>query len=56
MEKITTISINPETKNRLESFGLKGETFDYLVNKLLDEIEYSRVVLSKIKISNGNEG
>ncbi len=36
---VTTIKISPETRDRLKSVGMKGETYDALLNRLLDEIE-----------------
>jgi len=35
----TTISIKKKTKNRLEKHGRKGQTWDELINEMLDEIE-----------------
>lgn len=32
----TTINIREETRERLKSYGRKGETYDNLLNKLLD--------------------
>jgi len=37
--KYTTISIKKNTKNRLEKYGRKGQTWDELINEILDEIE-----------------
>jgi len=34
----TTISIRKETKKRLRKYGSFGETWDQLINKILDEI------------------
>lgn len=32
----TTISLDPETRDRLKSLGRKGESYDDLVNRLID--------------------
>lgn len=32
----TTISLDTETRDRLKSLGRKGETYDELVNRLID--------------------
>lgn len=32
----TTISLDPETRDRLKELGQKGETYDELVNRLID--------------------
>jgi HD-like signal output (HDOD) protein len=37
MEKYTTIAIKPETKRRLERYRLERESYDRLVNRLLEE-------------------
>lgn len=36
---VTTIKVTPQTRDRLKALGTKGETYDALVNRLLDEIE-----------------
>lgn len=35
--KYVMVPVLPETKERLAEFGRKGETYDQLVNRLLDE-------------------
>jgi len=40
--KYIMIPVFPETKERLMSYGRKGETFDQLLNRLLDEIDELR--------------
>lgn len=42
MRKITTIRLEPETRDRFKEQGKKGETFDRLLNRILDEIEEYR--------------
>jgi len=41
-KKYVMIPVFPETKKRLMSYGSKGETFDELLNRLLDEINHKR--------------
>lgn len=36
---LTTISCRPETKDRLARHGVKGESFDSLINRILDKRE-----------------
>lgn len=36
---VTTIQLQDETKARLEELGSKGESFDEIVRRLLDEYE-----------------
>ncbi|MDX1611672.1 MAG: hypothetical protein R3185_04835 [Candidatus Thermoplasmatota archaeon] len=33
----TTISLQPATRDRLKSLGRKGETYDELINRLIDQ-------------------
>lgn len=40
---VTTIKITPETRDRLRAVGMKGETYDALLNRLIDEVQ-SRIV------------
>lgn len=35
---IKTLKIDEETHNRLSNYGHKNETFDQIINRLLDEI------------------
>lgn len=37
MENYTTIALKPETKRRLERYRLERESYDRLVNRLLEE-------------------
>ena len=38
-EELTTISLKKGTRERLESFGKKAETYDELINRILNEKE-----------------
>jgi hypothetical protein len=38
----TTISLKKKTRDRLYKFGMKGETWDALVNRILNELEESK--------------
>jgi len=35
-EKLTTIKIKQQTRDALKSVGKKGETYDDIINRLLD--------------------
>jgi hypothetical protein len=37
-EKLTTIKIKPQTRDTLKSVGKKGETYDEIINRLLDRV------------------
>jgi len=36
--KMTTIQISSLTKGRLSSLGIKGDTYDVIVQRLLDKV------------------
>jgi|GEM_PF-3975528 len=38
-EKRAMVAIKPETREKLMSVGRKGETYDYIINKLIEEYE-----------------
>ena len=42
LSKRTTISLDPEVYERLCSMGHFGETFSFLVARLLDELETTK--------------
>lgn|GEM_PF-1300807 len=33
---VTTIQVRPETRDRLKDLGKKGETYDEIINRLID--------------------
>jgi predicted CopG family antitoxin len=37
METMTTISLSTQTKDKLKTFGHKGESFDKIINKLMNK-------------------
>lgn len=39
----TTISLDPETKEMLRDFGRKGETYDDILQRLLEEVGWKRL-------------
>ena len=41
--KQTSIQLSPETKDRLTKLGLKGDTYDTIVNRLLDKLGKKKV-------------
>ena len=38
-EKRAMVAIKPETREKLMMVGRKGETYDYIINKLITEYE-----------------
>ena len=39
----STVEIKKETRERLKGYGKKGETYDKLLNRLLDDVDRGRV-------------
>jgi hypothetical protein len=37
MDNITTVQLTKKTKKRLKSVGMKDETYDDLINRILDD-------------------
>ena len=37
-KELTTITLTKNTRTRLKGYGNKGETWDELVNRILDEL------------------
>ena len=50
---VTTIKIAPETRDRLKAMGMKGETYDALVNRLLDEVQARFVRIERVEKARG---
>ena len=46
---VTTIKITPETRDRLKAVGMKGETYDALLNRLIDEVQARLVRIERIE-------
>ncbi|ATZ61708.2 MAG: hypothetical protein BME93_00770 [Methanosarcinales archaeon Met12] len=42
MTGLTTIPVDKETRDRLKTFGLKGETYDDIINRMMEQIEYEK--------------
>ena len=40
MGELTTIPLKRATRDRLKGFGLKGSTYDEIINWLSDRVEY----------------
>jgi len=41
LEKVTTIKVSPGTRDRLKALGRKGETYEKILRRLLEEAEAS---------------
>jgi len=40
MGEVTTIPIYKQTRDKLKSFGLKGQTYDEILSSLMGRVEY----------------
>ena len=40
MGEVTTIPLYKTTRERLKSFGFKGETYDMIIKRLMENAEY----------------
>jgi len=41
-ERYSPVPVFESTKKRLKAYGIKDETYDQLVNRLLDELNHKR--------------
>jgi len=39
MAEVTTVLVKRETRDRLKKYGFKGETYDEIVNRLIETAE-----------------
>jgi len=46
---ITTIPVRRETKERLRSLGLKGQTYDEIISQLMENVEYDEFMEKQYK-------
>lgn len=46
----TTIALSSTTRDRLKAAGRKGETYDELINRLLDELEQAQQALVRAEV------
>jgi len=46
MSENTNIKIKRKTKDRLDNFGKHSETYDKIINRILDELERNRKVVT----------
>ena len=46
---ITTIPVRHETKDRLRSLGLKGQTYDEIIMQLMENVQYEEFMEKQYK-------
>jgi hypothetical protein len=49
MREITTIPVRKDTKDRLKSLGLKGQTYDDIISQLVEHVEYEEFMEKQYK-------
>jgi energy-coupling factor transporter ATP-binding protein EcfA2 len=37
--EFTTISVSSETRDKLKTYGMKGDTYDKIINRILEKID-----------------
>ena len=50
MGELTTIPVHKNTRDKLKAFGFKGETYDQIIAKLMEEAEYSKFMERQYEI------
>jgi len=50
MTGVTTIQIPPATRDRLKKFGLKGQTYQEILDRLMDRVEYEEFMEEQYRI------
>ena len=50
MAEITTIPVTKAIRNRLKTYGLKGETYNSILQHLMDEVDYDEFMEHQYKI------
>jgi hypothetical protein len=40
MSEVTTIPVSKDVRDRLKQYGMKGETYNDILKRLMDEVDY----------------
>lgn len=40
MSEVTTIPVTKDVRDRLKQYGMKGETYNDILKRLMDEVDY----------------
>ena len=40
MNEVTTIPVTKDVRDRLKQYGMKGETYNDILKRLMDEVDY----------------
>ncbi|MFQ6136990.1 MAG: hypothetical protein ACE5PM_07405 [Candidatus Hydrothermarchaeales archaeon] len=49
MGELTTIPVHKETRDKLKNFGAKGDTYDDILRRLMEIVEYEEFMESQYK-------
>lgn len=47
--KVTTIQVTPQVRDRLKQFGLKGQSYSEVLDRLLDAVEHDKFMGEQYK-------
>jgi hypothetical protein len=50
MGELTTIPLQKNTREKLKTFGTKGETYDKIINRILESINYEEFMERQYKL------
>ncbi len=49
MSEATTIPVKKDVRDRLKQYGIKGETYNDILKRLMDEVDYETFMESQYK-------
>jgi hypothetical protein len=49
MSEATTIPVTKDVRDRLKKYGMKGETYNDILNRLMDEVDYEAFMEKQYK-------
>ncbi len=47
--KVTTIWVTPQVRDRLKQFGLKGQSYSEVLDRLMDAVEHDKFMEEQYK-------
>ena len=50
MNEITTIPITKAVRNMLKSYGLKGETYDKILRRMMEQVDHEEFMERQYKL------
>jgi hypothetical protein len=55
MSEVTTIPVTKDVRDRLKRYGMKGETYNDILKRLMDEVDYESFMERQYKKLKENE-